>query len=86
MDFDPAGASVAVEVDGTAYPMTWDGTAVPVGTAWTRSAHTDAFFAGSARTPGPDVQLAVGSHPAQVLISKADGEVIAVAADRLDVF
>lgn len=76
LTFDPAGSSVVLEVDGVQKAATWQGTAVVSGTKWLRTARTDMRFAGSAVTPvAPDVQLTVGRHPAQWLITPtADGQ------------
>lgn len=55
--FDPAGATVELEVDdnGTLYPATWTGPAVAGDGEWTRTAQSDGFFVAG---PVPDDELA----------------------------
>lgn len=77
MTADPAGSTVALEVDGTLRTMVWDGTAVQSGSKWIVTARTTMKFAGSAATvSGSDVQLTVGRHMAQPIVTTADGQTV----------
>lgn len=81
LSFDPATATIELDVDGTRYPMTWVDTAVWDGEKeWRRTARTTGRFIGSARTPsGPDIQLTAGRHMAEPIVTSADGQVVPTA-------
>jgi len=80
LTFDPATATVELDVDGTRYPMTWQGAAVSAGGKWTRTARTSAMFVGTARTvSGSDVKLTAGRHVAEPIVTAADGQVVPVS-------
>ena len=75
---DPTDSTVVLKVDDTDHAMVWQGdsvqTAPEPAARWTQTARTVEKFCGSAVTPGPDVQLTVGRHLAQVIVSTADGQ------------
>ena len=79
MTFDPTGSTVVLEVDGTPRAMTWQGSPVQVGSGssakWVQTARTNMKFAGSAvSVTNPDIQLTVGRHMAQPIVTTADGQ------------
>ena len=70
---DPSTATIVMDIDGTVYPMDWDGPATTEtrwdGTArrevttWRRTAHTQTAFAGAAVTAAPVLTvLEAGTH------------------------
>ena len=85
LTFDPTGSTVELEVDGTRHAMSWQGSPVSAGGRWTQRALTNDRFCGSAATPiGSDVALTVGSHPAQPIVTTADGQVVPGTLSRID--
>lgn len=81
LTFDPADATVELDVDGVRYPMTWTDTAVwDNDTRWTRTARTTSKFIGTGRTvSGSDVGLTKGRHMAEPIVTTADGQVVPIA-------
>ena len=70
---DPSSATIVMDIDGTAYPMDWDGPATTETrwdstrresvTTWHRTAHTQTAFAGAAVSAAPGLTvLAAGTH------------------------
>lgn len=75
LDFDPAGTTLEVAVDGTWYPATWQDTATAVAAVgtpgssgykppkWYQTGQTTGYFAGpQVASPGSAVVLALGTH------------------------
>lgn len=83
-DFDPAGASVELGVDGTWYPATWTAAATSAGGKWTRRAQTTAYFAGPDATPAGATVLATGRRRTQTRVTSG-GDVIVAASTPIDV-
>lgn len=80
LTFDPAAATVELDIDGIRYPMTWIDTAVWDGDkSWTRTARTTSKFIGTGRTAtGSDVALTKGRHAAEPIVTTADGQVVPI--------
>ena len=80
LDFDPAGSTVEVNVDGTWYPASWIGSAVKRAVfvnganvdRWTQTARTTGFFAGPSATPAGAVVLATGRRSTKVRVTGTD--------------
>lgn len=86
VDVDPTSSTVELELDGTRYPMAWQGAAVVSGGKWSQEARTTVRFAGStAPISGTDVRPAIGQHWGKVVVTFADGQIAATFADRIDV-
>ena len=81
LDFDPTGSTVEVNVDGTWYPASWQGTAVKrsvfangvTADRWTQTARTTGYFAGPTATPaGAVVLAATPRHTTKVRVTGTD--------------
>lgn len=86
-EWDPTSTTLVLEVDGTAYPCTWDAAATSATrwdaqrreqvTEWSRRGRTVALFRGVDRTDAaPVVALTEGTHQAKAIYALADGQVI----------
>lgn len=69
LDIDPAGSTVELQVDGTWYPATWQGSAVHTAATgntrekWKQTALTTGYFAGPEHAaPAGAVVLTLGRH------------------------
>lgn len=83
---DPTGSTVKLEVDGVLHNMSWQEEPVVSGSTWRQTARTVAMFCGSAVTPtGSDVQLTVGRHMSQPIVTAADGQIIPGSQIPIDV-
>lgn len=85
--WDPSTTTLVIEVDGTAYPCTWDATATSATrwdqqrraqvTEWSRRARTNALFRGVDRTDtAPVIALTAGTHQAKAIYTLDDGQVV----------
>lgn len=92
---DPSTATIVMDIDGTAYPMDWDGAATSETrwdaarrkdvTTWYRTAHTVTALAGPSVTPGAGITvLAAGRHVCEPRIT-IGGTVTPAAQFALDV-
>ena len=92
---DPSSATIVMDIDGTAYPMDWDGAATSETrwdstrrkdvTTWYRTAHTVTALAGPSVTPGAGITvLTAGRHVFEPRIT-IGGTVIPAAQFALDV-
>ncbi len=92
---DPSSATIVMDIDGTAYPMDWDGAATSETrwdstrrkdvTTWHRTAHTVTALAGPSVTPGAGITvLTAGRHVCEPRIT-IGGTVIPAAQFALDV-
>jgi hypothetical protein len=84
LDFDPAGSTVEVEVDGTWFAATWLGTATatPASAAnprgkWTQTARTTGYFAGPLHeAPAGATVLAAGRHLTQTRVTSGGDTIV----------
>lgn len=72
---DPAAAVAVLAIDTTEYPCTWLGAATNTGNTWTRTGHTNTWFAGAAVPTGQidgATVLARGIHTAELRVTIGD--------------
>ncbi len=92
---DPSSATIVMDIDGTAYPMDWDGAATSETrwdatrrkdvTTWHRTAHTVTALAGPSVTTGAGITvLTAGRHVCEPRIT-IGGTIIPAAQFALDV-
>ena len=92
---DPSAGTIVMDIDGTAYPMDWDGAATSETrwdatrrkdvTTWYRTAHTVTALAGPSVTPGAGITvLTAGRHICEPRIT-IGGTVTPAAQFALDV-
>lgn len=82
-DFDPATATLEVDVGGTWYPATWTTAATSGRGTWTRTGTTDSFFLGPDATGG-GVTLPAGRTSTRTRVTSG-GEVIVAYSSPIDV-
>lgn len=84
LDVDPTGSTVAIAVDGTWYPATWQGTAVEKSGKWMQTAQTTGYFAGPTATASGAVVLSPGRHRTKSKVT-VGGDVLVNESSAIDV-
>lgn len=82
LSYDPTGTTVELNIDGTWYPATWQGSPTPIGSKWTQTALTTGYFAGPAVDAGTvagATVLAAGNHVTETRVT-GGGQVITADA------